>query len=169
MVAGRRARACPRPPRLPIPSSTGRAAASAWASGRLAQLDDVAEEHEPVDAVQCRDERLESGRPAQDVDAVACSQVQIGNNERGHAGGAVFRTWPGGGTGCHANGTDRARHLRAARGRGAEPAHANNPPGDPPPSNDPDKNHVQKNKPWKARFDQTAGKEQVVSVAATIT
>ena len=55
------------------------------ARAALEQLDDVAEEHEPVDAVERAQERVERGVDAQHVAAQARAEVQVGDDERAHA------------------------------------------------------------------------------------
>ena len=71
----------------PTASSTGRAAASASRSGPVAQLERVAEQHEAVDAVQALQQRAARGGPAQDVDAGARAEVEVGDDEGAHETG----------------------------------------------------------------------------------
>jgi hypothetical protein len=55
------------------------------AGGAVAQLDGVAQQHEAVDLGQARGERSARGRAvAQDVDAGATAEVQVGDDERAH-------------------------------------------------------------------------------------
>ena len=53
----------------------------------MAQLEDVAEQDEPVDAVQARAQDVERLRAAEDVGAAAHAEVQVGDDERAHGAG----------------------------------------------------------------------------------
>ena len=50
----------------------------------VAQLEGVAEQDEPAGAVEAREQRFARGRAAQDVDAVARAEVQVGDDEGPH-------------------------------------------------------------------------------------
>ena len=60
----------------------------------LRQFDDVAEEHETLDAVEGVEQRIERLIVAQDVAAQAGAEVQIGDDERGHAGATMAQAAP---------------------------------------------------------------------------
>ena len=53
----------------------------------VAQLERVAEQHEAVDAVQALQQRAARGGPAQDVDAGARAEVEVGDDEGAHETG----------------------------------------------------------------------------------
>ena len=55
----------------------------------LEQLDDVAQQHEALDAVQRVEQGLERLGAAQDVAPQAGAEVQVGDDERGHAGATM--------------------------------------------------------------------------------
>ena len=59
------------------------------ARAALQQLDDVAEQHQPLDAVQRGEQRLERLGAAQDVAPEAGAEVQVGDDERGHGRGGI--------------------------------------------------------------------------------
>ncbi len=58
------------------------------AGADLEQLDDVAQEHEPVDAVQRVQERGQRLGAAQDVTAQPRAEVEVRDDERAHGGAA---------------------------------------------------------------------------------
>ena len=86
MVAGHddhlRPRAEPRPDRAQDRIGRGQRVVGAC----LEQLDDVAQQHEAVHAVQRVEQRLERGGPAQHGALQAISQVEIRDHERAHPG-----------------------------------------------------------------------------------
>jgi DNA-binding MarR family transcriptional regulator/GNAT superfamily N-acetyltransferase len=58
----------------------------------LGQLDDVPEQHQALDAVERCEQRVERLAAAQDVVAQAAAEVEIGYDERGHAGATMPQT-----------------------------------------------------------------------------
>ena len=55
----------------------------------LEQLDDVAQQHEALDAVQRGEQRLERLGAAQHVAPQTGAEVQVGDDERAHAGATM--------------------------------------------------------------------------------
>ncbi len=55
----------------------------------LGQLDDVAEQHQSLDAVESGQQGIERLRATQDVALKASAEVQIGDDERAHAGATM--------------------------------------------------------------------------------
>ena len=90
----------------------------------LRQLDDVAEQHQALDAVERGQQRVERLGAAQDVVAQAGAEVQVGDDERGHAGA----TMPHSAWRCPRGSPQRLRRRlgrigrTGARGLGAGPA-----------------------------------------------
>ena len=64
--------------------STGRAASSASCIGPVAQLEEVAEDDEPVDAVEGGEQRVLGGGTAQDVDVAAGPEMEVRDHEGAH-------------------------------------------------------------------------------------
>ena len=81
-----------RPSRAPSARRTGSATSIACRGRPSGQLDDVAEQHEALDAVEGVEQGIERLIVAQDVAAQAGAEVQIGDDERGHAGATMAHT-----------------------------------------------------------------------------
>ena len=87
MVAGEDDHLAAGPERLPHGAQQRDGVGGGGAHGHLAQLEAVAEHHEALDPVAQRlEERLAEGRPAEQVDLGGGTEVQVGDDERGHRG-----------------------------------------------------------------------------------
>ena len=83
-MPGTRITSRPLPSRAPTARSTGSATSIACARAPLQQLDHVAEQHQPIDAVERGEQRLERLGAAQHVVSQAGAEMEIGDHERAH-------------------------------------------------------------------------------------